>query len=201
MDETKANRKSGRPKANRMVRDSAFTLLFKDPVHVLDLYRSLFPQDKTTTVKDIRVDTLELLWIRGFYNDLSFWVGNQLCVLTEAQSTWCPNMPARMLIYYTELLQKFLDKYEIKLTTTILRKLPTPKFFVIYTGDGHEDSEQQQLCTAVGTDSDVDVRVKILRQASNRSIIGQYIEFFRIYSKQQRKEWEKRPSKLRLKFR
>lgn len=121
MEETKANRKRGRPKANRMVRDSAFTLLFKDPVHVLDLYRSLFPQDKTTTLKDIRVDTLELLWIRGFYNDLSFWVGNQLCVLTEAQSTWCPNMPARMLIYYAELLQKFLDKHEIKLTTTILR--------------------------------------------------------------------------------
>lgn len=59
---------------------------------------------------------------------------------------------------------------------------------MIYTGDGHEDSQQQQLCTAVGTDADVDVRVKILRQASNRSIIGQYIEFCKIYSNQQRKK-------------
>lgn len=67
------------------------------------------------------------------YNDLSFTVEDRIIVMAEHQSTINPNIPLRLLGYSTDTYTKIIDTDRLYSSTQI--KLPTPVFYVFYTGN------------------------------------------------------------------
>ncbi len=82
----------------RKVKDSVFTFLFSQPEYMLEMYRTLHPEDTDVTEKDCRLLTLKNILTNGLYNDLGFLVRNMLIILVEAQSTFSVNIAFRMLL-------------------------------------------------------------------------------------------------------
>ena len=76
-------------------------------------------------------------------NDASFIFDNVLSIY-EHQSTYCPNMPLRSLVYFATLIQKKYmnrDIFSRRLVT-----LPTPKFIVFYNGvETQPDYQEMRL--------------------------------------------------------
>jgi hypothetical protein len=74
-------------------------------------------------------------------NDAAFVVDANLSIY-EHQSTVCPNMPLRSLIYVTEILKPMARNDNIY--GSRLLKIPTPKFAVFYNGT-QEEPEQYEM--------------------------------------------------------
>ena len=71
----------------RTIKASVFSDLFGDKKYLLQLYRTLHPEDTTATETDLTDITIENVMVDGLYNDLGFMVSNRLMILLEAQST------------------------------------------------------------------------------------------------------------------
>ena len=69
--------------ANRTAKDSVFTRLFSDPYYMYELYQSLYPEDRETTVRDLEDVTIQNALVITIYNDLAFIVKNRLIVFVE----------------------------------------------------------------------------------------------------------------------
>ena len=67
------------------------------------------------------------------YNDLAFAIDGQLLFMIEHQSLISPNLPIRFLSYITDILYTWFVETD-KLYGTTLRKIPTPKCYVLYNG-------------------------------------------------------------------
>ena len=59
-------------------------------------------------------------------------VDGKFIIFTEHQSTWYPNMPLRMLSYIARTFERMFGAGS--LYSTVLVKIPTPKFYVFYNG-------------------------------------------------------------------
>ena len=135
--------------ANLKYKSSVFTHLFDDPDLLRELYGALqgisLPPDTP-----IAINTLDTSLFLDRYNDISSIIGGKLIVLLEHQSTICPNLPLRVLIYLAKL-------YEQRLTDDVVysRKLitiPRPEFFVLYNGvEPYPDSKVLKLSDAFAT--------------------------------------------------
>jgi len=86
----------------RDVKDSVFTFLFSDSANLLELYQYLHPEDTDVTASDCKLVTVRNVLSTGFYNDLGMQVRDKLILLVEAQSTFCANLPLRLLFYLAE---------------------------------------------------------------------------------------------------
>ena len=75
------------------------------------------------------------------HNDAAFILDMNLSVY-EHESTVCPNMPLRELIYVTNILEQWIKKRNIYGKKLV--KIPTPRFAVFYNGV-EEQPEQYQL--------------------------------------------------------
>ena len=74
-------------------------------------------------------------------------------------------------------------------------KILEPEFYMVYTGEGYEDVEYISLAEhffgkPVGAnDSNIDLKVKVIRQNDNdNSILDQYIKFSKVYDKYRKEE-------------
>ena len=74
-------------------------------------------------------------------NDAAFILDMNLSVY-EHQSTICPNMPVRSLIYFSNILEQMIKGKNIY--SRKLVKIPTPRFAVFYNGE-EEQPEQYEL--------------------------------------------------------
>ena len=150
-------------------KDSVFTTLFKDINNVYTLYRELHPEDTAVTVDDIQIETLETVLINEIYNDLGFIVNSggkvRFVVLVEAQSRWTDNMPLRMLFYLSETYRRYLRETEQSEHLEKKVFLPKPEMYVVYTGNKDVSDEVSFSEVYLGGDSQVDVKVKFLRQS------------------------------------
>ena len=102
-------------KIKRAVKDSVFTTLFGETNYTLDLYRSLHPEDTTTTEDDIKIITIKNILVTGIFNDLSFLIGQKLMIFAEAQSTFSVKLAIRLFLYYAESLREYISDMEIDL--------------------------------------------------------------------------------------
>lgn len=75
------------------------------------------------------------------HNDASFVLDLNLSIY-EHQSTICPNMPIRSLIYFTIILEGIVK--DQNLYGRKLVKIPTPRFAVFYNGE-EEQPERYEL--------------------------------------------------------
>jgi len=113
----------------------------------LDFYKKYCNKESKLGVDDIHPFNLtEDEFFADSYNDVAYLTSNyRLIVLFEHQSTYNPNMPSRLLIYYCKLIEKFLDKrkhdsvdsnlYKYGLVQSSKVILPVPEFYVLEVFD------------------------------------------------------------------
>lgn len=125
---------------NREYKSDVFSMLMEDPQNALDLYNAVNHSNYTdpALVEICVLDRGISLTVR---NDAAFVLDMNLSIY-EHQSTVCPNMPVRSLIYFTCTLEDLLKDSNIYGRKLV--KIPTPRFAVFYNGD-EEQPEQYEL--------------------------------------------------------
>ena len=181
-------------KPNYTLKDSLFIDLFSDKMRLIQLYKSLIDDERQINPEDIEILTIQNIILRGIYNDLGFRVKDEIIILMEAQTTYTTNIVLRILFYLSETLKNYIiDSSENKnlneLYNTKPRIIPKIKLFVVYTGDKMmQDHDLHLKDVMVENDiiSDIDMKVRVLCTGNKSSILGQYILFTRVYSKQKK---------------
>ena len=168
-------------------KDSIFTDLFSIPKYLLELFQALHPEDKTTTVDDLKSITCRCILAEHPYNDLGFRVGNRLIVLVEAQSSWSPNIVLRLLSYWIQTLNNYFTERHVLLYKNKKVACPKPELYVIYTGARKNKPNTlsfRELYFPDDPECDIDVRVHMLYHRDKGDIIDQYITFCKVLTDQ-----------------
>ena len=120
----------------RTYKDSLFRMIFQDREALLSLYNAIngtcYDQPE-----ELIITTLEDAIYLGWKNDVSFLIQDVLS-LYEHQSTRNPNMPLRGLFYISSLFQGYLKANDLDPYSSVLLKLPTPRYVVFYNGTQEE---------------------------------------------------------------
>ena len=80
------NRMKSEEVAKHTIKDSIFTNLFQDKKYLLQLYKTLHPEDTEVTEDELSDITIHNIMTNEIYNDVGFIVGEKLLILTEAQA-------------------------------------------------------------------------------------------------------------------
>jgi hypothetical protein len=125
---------------NREYKSDVFSMLMEDKRNALQVYNAVngSDYDDPELVEICSLDKGISLSVR---NDAAFVLDAYLSIY-EHQSTVCPNMPLRSLIYVTEILKPLAKKDNV--FSSRLLKIPTPKFAVFYNGT-QEEPEQYEM--------------------------------------------------------
>ena len=133
---------------NREYKSDVFSMLMQDKRRALELYNAInnTEYDNPDDVEMVTLDGGISLSVR---NDASFVVGDSLSIY-EHQSTVCPNMALRSLIYFVAVIKERISgrhngSSDNDENSTVVRdgrnlygkslvKIPTPKFVVFYNG-------------------------------------------------------------------
>lgn len=126
----KENAEEFLPHINRNYKDTLFRMIFKEKAELLSLYNAV-NETGYTNPDELEVVTLENAIFMNVKNDLAFLFSTDLN-LYEHQSTFCPNIPLRMLYYIAAEYQKTVREEELYDSKTV--KIPVPKFVVFYNG-------------------------------------------------------------------
>ena len=116
---------------NREFKSDVFSMLMEDKVNALSVYNVLNGTNFTDP-DELEIHTLDKGVSLTVRNDAAFVVDAALSIY-EHQSSVCPNMPVRNLIYYTTIISKLIKKKNIYGKKLI--KIPIPKFVVFYNGE------------------------------------------------------------------
>lgn len=171
------------PEMKCTVKDSVFTYLFSDPHYARELYLYLHPEDTSVTEEDCKIVTIQNILSDGQYNDLGLQIRDILLILAEAQSTFSPNVPIRVLLYLAKEYKTYIDKHKLRLYSTKAVTLPKAELYMIYSGNKRDVPDVLRLSDLCGGECGVEITVKILRGGDN-SIVGQYVEFCKIADEQ-----------------
>ena len=163
------------PEMKRTVKDSVFTYLFSDPQYARELYLYLHPEDTSVTEEDCKLVTIQNILSDGQYNDLGLQIRDTLLILAEAQSTFSPNLPVRVLLYLAKEYKTYIDNHKLRLYSTKAVALPKAELYMIYSGNKENVPDVLRLSDLCGGEGSIEVTVKILRDGDN-SIVGQYAE-------------------------
>ena len=122
---------------NREYRSDVFSMLMEDRDNALQLYNAVngSAYSDSDMVEIYNLDKGISLTVR---NDAAFVLDMSLSIY-EHQSTVCPNMPVRSLVYFSMMLKQIIKGRNIYGRTLI--KIPTPRFAVFYNGE--EDQPEQ----------------------------------------------------------
>ena len=173
----------------RTAKDSVFTHMFSEPKYLLELYKTLHPEDTEATEADIQDVTIQNVITDNMYNDLGFFVRDKLVILLEAQSTWSPNIVIRVLLYLAQTYNNYFTKKSLNLYATKKVDLPKPELYVIFTGERKDKKSEISLSEEFfggAKDLQIDVKVKVL-YGGNRDIISQYVDFAKVCNDQVQK--------------
>lgn len=190
--ENEANAAASRIKdeevAKHTIKDSVFTNLFQDKKYLLQLYKTLHPEDTQVTEDALSDITIHNIMTNDVYNDVGFMVGEKLLILTEAQATWTENIAVRILIYLMVTYQDYIKKTKQNVYRSKKIKLPRPELYVIYTGDRKERTEYISLADEFfeGQKTFFDAKIKVLYGSDQGDIISQYVAFTKVYDEQRK---------------
>ena len=163
------------PEADRKYKDTIFRWLFSDRENLLSLYNAVTGKNYTDA-KALDVVTLESAVYLGMKNDVAFLVDTRL-YLCEHQSTYNPNIPLRNLFYIASEYQVLVK--DRSLYSSVLVKLPAPKFLVFYNGTEQvADREELRLSTAYENqqgEPDLELKVTLLNinEGHNKELMEQ----------------------------
>lgn len=112
-------------------KSNVFSLLMEEPEYAIEVYNVLNGSSYGSDMIEIKKHNSGV--ILSVRNDASFLVDSYLN-LYEHQSTYCPNMPLRFMIYFSAIIQDIIAENEYDLYGRKKIMLPTPKFVVFYNG-------------------------------------------------------------------
>ena len=171
----------------RKVKDSVFSSLFSDERFsrrfVKEIAGDLEPPIDTDG--EIRSIGLSNVLADGRTNDVAIMVGGMLIFALEAQSTWNPNMPARIFVYFGMIYSRYMALAgKIEYSGNLLR-LPAPAAYVVYTGGRRDIPDSLKLSDAFLCESPagtkLELTVKVVHGPGSRdTVLGQYIRFCEI---------------------
>ncbi|MBE5830358.1 MAG: hypothetical protein E7306_01300 [Butyrivibrio sp.] len=162
------------PWANRKYKDTVFRLLFKeDRKALLDLYNAI-NHSHYENPDDLIINTLDNAIFMGMHNDLSFIIDTHLNIY-EHQSSKCPNMPFRCLLYVSSLFSQLVDEDRIYGSKRI--QIPEPHFVMFYNGTDEMPEEMtyrlSELYQNLSESPNLELTVKVLNinQGMNPSLM------------------------------
>lgn len=161
------------PMPKRDIKDSVFTFLFSDLEYTKQLYLSLHPEDTEIRDEDFKLVTLENILAIGQYNDLGFQVRDKLILLVEAQSTFSPNIPLRMLMYLAKTYNEYIEEHQLSLYREKKVSIPRPELYVIYTGE-KETPDILRLSDMYEGSGSADLAVRVLRDGQPGDILSHH---------------------------
>ena len=182
------NRIKDQEVAKHTIKDSLFTNLFQEKKYLLQLYQALHPEDHDTTEDELTDITIHNILTNDIYNDVGFFVGEKLLILTEGQSSWTVNIAVRILIYLMVTYQDYIKKTKQNVYGSKKVRLPKPELYVIYTGDRKTHPEFISLSDEFfdGQNSFLDAKIKVLYGNDENDIISQYVTFTKVYDEQRK---------------
>ena len=151
---------------NRQNKDRLFKFIFgkeENRALTLSLYNAVNGSSYTNP-DDITITTVEDVLYLSMKNDISFLIADTMNFY-EQQSTYNPNMPARMLTYASMVYSKYISSSNTYMYSEKLRKLPVPKLVTFYNGARKMPDETiLHLSDSFpeGSDSDIEVKVRML---------------------------------------
>lgn len=174
--------------AKHTIKDSIFTNLFQDKKYLLQLYKTLHPEDTEVTEDELSDITIHNIMTNEIYNDVGFMVGEKLLILTEAQSSWTENIAVRILIYLMVTYQDYIRETKQNVYKSKKIKLPYPEMYMVYTGNRKERPETISLAEEFfgGQNAFLDAKVKVLYGSDEGDIISQYVAFTKVYDEQRK---------------
>ncbi len=168
--------------------DSVFLDLFSIAKYRLELYKVLLGDKakKDVTEEDVEILNIDKVFTNDLYNDLGFIVDNELIGLVEAQSTYTKNIAIRLLSYTARSLEEYIvsDKSRLNVYNNSKVKIPCIKLYTIYTGEKQVETHYinlKELMEDVGIESDIDLRVKVIHTEDKNNVLGQYINFTKVF--------------------
>lgn len=181
---------------NREYKSDVFSMLLKDKKNALSVYNVLNGSNLTDP-EQVEMCTLEGGISLSVRNDAAFIVDASLSVY-EHQSTVCPNMPVRSLIYFTITLEKMIHNHNIYGPTLV--RIPVPKFAVFYNGERNQP-ERYEMKLSDAFEKKVDnpqlelkCMVYNINDGKNKEILNRckvlkdymtFVDYVRMYHKQQ----------------
>lgn len=126
--------------ANKEYKSDVFSMLLQDKKRAMEIYNAIngTDYDDPELVEMTTLDNKSFsLTVR---NDASFILDANLS-LYEHQSTYCPNMPLRDLLYFASIIQKQIKAQKRDIYGGRILKIPVPHFVVFY--NGKEDAPDQ----------------------------------------------------------
>ena len=127
-------------KTNGKYRDRLFKFIFGNPDNrewTLELYNAVNGSNYDNP-NDIRYNTIDDAIYMNMKNDVSFIIENTMS-LYEQQSTYCPNMPLRFLMYLAKLYEKYVKVEDLYLYGKTLKRIPKPKCICFYNGEDKKE--------------------------------------------------------------
>jgi hypothetical protein len=122
---------------NREYKSDVFSMLMEDKNNALQVYNAVNGSDYTDP-ELIETHTLEKGISLSVRNDAAFVLDMNLSIY-EHQSTICPNMPVRELIYFTYILQRIIKNRNIYGRSLV--RIPIPRFAVFYNGEENQPAQ------------------------------------------------------------
>ena len=126
--------------ANKEYKSDVFSMLLQDKKRAMEIYNAI----NGTDYDDPELVEMTTLDDKSFShtvrNDASFILDANLS-LYEHQSTYCPNMPLRDLLYFASIIQKQIKAQKRDIYGGRILKIPVPHFVVFY--NGKEDAPDQ----------------------------------------------------------
>ena len=143
-------------KGNREYKDTLFCFLFGNEKYK-ELTLSLYNAVNSTNYDDpslISIRTLRDVIFVSIRNDVSFLIEGTFNFY-EHQSTFNPNMPARMFIYAARAYNKYIYENKMNIYKDSKLTLPVPKLVCFYNGDKNQpDRTLLSLTDLLGENAD-----------------------------------------------
>ena len=160
---------------NEKHKDRLFNFIFGSEKHkdwTLSLYNAV-NNSHYTDPDLIKFNTLKDVLFLNMKNDTSFIISDMLSVY-EHQSTYCPNMPLRMMDYVGRIYSGYITVNKFNKYGSNLIPLPTPKLVVFYNGTSEEPDEtllrlSDSFSEETRSQSDIEVKVRMLNVNYGRS--------------------------------
>ena len=176
-------------------KSDVFSMLMQDKRRALELYNAMNDTDYDNP------DEVEMVTLAGgislsVRNDASFVVGDNLSIY-EHQSTVCPNMALRSLIYFVAVIKERISgrrrqivgddggnyadgrQHGRNIYGKSLIKIPTPKFVVFYNGAEKQPEEMTQYLSdsfeQKTDDPELELKCKVynINYGKNRAIMDE----------------------------
>ena len=172
--------------AKYTAKDSVFGALFQDKKYLMQLYRTLHPEDAETTEDALTDITIRNVLTNGIYNDLCFRVGDKVMFLVEHQSSWTMNIIIRVLMYLVQIYHDYFEEQGADLYGSKKVHVPVPELYMIFTGERADRPETISLSKEFfgGKECAIEVKVKVLYGGKGNDIISQYVDFTKVYNEQ-----------------